>query len=182
MPILVNFLLFQFGWLACVLGGAWQMPWLGTMLVAAIIGWHLRGAAQPQRELQLLLIAGALGAVWDSALVAAGLLDYPSGTLLEGTAPHWIVAMWMLFATTLNLSLRWLQGRPALSMVCGAIAGPLAYYAGHRLGGVQMPDLQAALLTLAAGWAVILPLLVLLARHFDGVRGEPAATQALAGH
>jgi len=181
MPKLLNFALFQLGWLTCVLGGAWQLPWLGTLLATAIVGWHLLHAARPGSELQLVLMASALGAVWDSLLVAAGLLVYPSGTLLPGTAPHWIVAMWALFATTLNLSLDWLKGRYLLSALAGAAGGPLAFYAGMQLGGVRMPDPQAALLVLAAGWAVIMPLLVWLAQRYDGVRETRAAPQALAG-
>jgi hypothetical protein len=181
MAKLLNFALFQLGWLACVLGGAWQLPWLGTAIAAAIVGWHLHIAARPRGELQLLLMAGALGATWDSLLVTAGLLIYPSGTLIAGTAPHWIVAMWMLFATTLNLSLDWLKGRYLLSVLAGAAGGPLAFYAGMRLGGVYMPDPQAALLVLAAGWAVMMPLLAWLAQRFDGVRETCPAPQALAG-
>lgn len=181
MAMAANFVLFQVGWLACVLGGAWQMPWLGTLVAAVIIAWHLHVAARPRFEVQLILLAGALGAAWDSALVSAGLLSYPSGTLIAGTAPHWIIAMWMLFATTLNLSLRWLQGRYWLSAVCGALAGPLAYYAGMRLGGVYMPDMQGALLALSLGWAVLLPLLTWLAPRFDGTCAEPAGGHVMAG-
>jgi len=181
MAKLANFVLFQLGWLACVLGGAWQLPWLGTALAAAIIGWHLRTAIRPRQALALILLVGAMGAAWDSLLVNAGLLAYPSGTLIAGTAPHWIIAMWMLFATTLNLSLRWLQGSYWLAAAGGALGGPLAYYAGQQLGGVQMPDPQAALLTLALGWAVLLPLLASLAQRFDGIRTKYAVSQAWAG-
>lgn len=181
MAKLWNFVLFQLGWLACVLGGAWQLPWLGTLLAAAIVAWHLRNAARPGSEMLLLTMAGALGAAWDSLLVSTGLLVYPSGTLLPGTAPYWIVAMWVLFATTLNLSLDWLKGRFLLSALAGAAGGPLAFYAGMRLGGVQMPDTQTALLVLAAGWALIMPLLVWLAQRYDGVCVTRPAPQALAG-
>ena len=42
--------------------------------------------------------------VFDTLLVWLGWFTYSSGTLIAGTAPHWMVALWMLFATTLNLS------------------------------------------------------------------------------
>ena len=41
----------------------------------------------------------------------AGWLAYPSGTFIAGLAPYWIVGMWMLFATTLNITFRWLHER-----------------------------------------------------------------------
>ncbi|MEZ5583023.1 MAG: DUF2878 domain-containing protein [Candidatus Competibacteraceae bacterium] len=170
MPILLNFLAFQFGWLACVLGGAYGLPWLGTGLAMALIAAHIRWTANPRRELILILTIGVLGAAWDSLLVALGWLIYPSGTLIAGTAPHWIVAMWMLFATTLNVSLRWLHGRLLLATVLGALGGPLAYFAGYRLGGVEFSQLWVGLTALGLGWAVLMPLLTVLAERFDGMR------------
>jgi hypothetical protein len=181
MLILTNFLIFQIGWLACVLGGANHLPWAGTGVAALAVAWHLSQAAAPRRELTLVLAVGLLGALWDSLLVAAGLLQYPSGTLVPGTAPHWIVAMWLLFATTLNVSLRWLRQRYTLAAIFGALGGPLAYYAGEQLGGVQIPQLGAAMAALAVGWAVIMPLLTVLAQRCDGMRTPLAAPIAATG-
>ena len=178
MNILVNALAFQMGWLACVLGGANQLPWAGTLVAAFIIAWHLSQAKRPGREFALLAVAGVLGAVWDSLLVAAGLLSYPSGTLLAGTAPYWIVAMWVLFASTLNVSLRWLRGRWTLAALLGALGGPLAYYAGAGLDGVEVTVPWLAFGALAAGWAVLMPLLIALAMYFDGMRAGPAPAGA----
>ncbi len=168
MPLALNFLLFQLGWFACVLGGAHQLPWFGVGVAGAIVLLHLRLAAEPRRELALIAAAGALGAVWDSALVATGLLAYPSGLLHPSLAPVWIIAMWMLFATTPNLSLRWLKGRPWLAAACGAVAGPLAYLGGEALGGVRFNAPAAGLAALALGWSLLLPLLMGAAVRLNG--------------
>lgn len=178
MNILLNLTAFQLGWFACVLGGANQFPWLGTLVAALIVAWHLSQAQSPGREFTLLAAVGALGATWDSLLVAGGWLTYPSGTLLAGTAPHWIVAMWVLFASTLNVSLRWLRGRWILGTVLGAIAGPLAYYAGAGLGGVVITEPLFAFTALAVGWAAFVPLLIKLSIRFDGMRTRPVLTGA----
>jgi hypothetical protein len=178
MNMLVNALAFQLGWFACVLGGANQLPWLGTLLAVLIVTWHLRQARHPAREFTLLMAVGMLGAVWDSLLVAAGWLSYPSGTLLANTAPHWIVAMWVLFASTLNVSLRWLRGRWLVAAVLGALAGPLAYYAGAQLGGVTIDAPQPAFAALALGWAAFMPLLIKLSTRLDGMRAVPAPAGA----
>ena len=174
-PMLINFIAFQIGWFACVLGGAHQLPWFGTLLVGIIIAIHLSRASQPRAELFLILIAIAIGSIWDSFLVWNGWLEYPSGTLIPDMAPHWILAMWGIFATTLNLSLRWLKGRWLLALVSGAIAGPLAYYAGARLGGVIFSEQATALIALSLGWAVLMPLLVALSQRFDGFPNLAAA-------
>jgi hypothetical protein len=178
MNILMNFAAFQLGWFACVLGGANQMPWLGTLVATLIVAWHLGQAQSPGREFTLLAAVGALGATWDSLLVAAGWLTYPSGTLFTNTAPHWIVAMWVLFASTLNVSLRWLRGRWILGTVLGAVAGPLAYYAGASLGGVVIAEPLFAFTSLALGWAAFVPLLVRLSTRLDGMRTLPVTAGA----
>jgi len=168
MRLVANFVLFQIGWFACVLGGAHAMPWLGPAIVLPIIAWHLARATRPDRELTLILIAGAIGAAFDSALVAAGWVRYASGTLADGTAPYWMVALWMLFATTLNVSLRWLRTRPLAGATLGAVGGPLAYWGGARLGGVAFVEPVAAIAAIAFGWALLTPALVRLAERFDG--------------
>jgi len=166
--VLANFLLFQIGWFACALGGAQDRPWLGTGIALAIVAWHVGRARRPREELILVLISAGIGAAADSALVAIGWVVYASGTIVPGTAPVWLVAMWMLFATTLNVSLRWLRRYPLAAIALGAVGGPLAYWAGARLGAMEFVAPVAATAALAIGWAVLTPLLVGLARRFDG--------------
>jgi hypothetical protein len=171
--ILINAATFQVGWLCCVLAGANHLPWLGTATALLIVIWHVFGSNDWQKELSLVFSVVCIGAAWDSLLVFNGLLQYPSGTLISGTAPHWIIAMWALFATTLNVSLRWLKYRPLLGAMLGAASGPAAYFAGYKLGGVQFPDMATALLALAGGWAVLMPLLTTLSNRFDGKSVQP---------
>jgi len=169
MTWLANFLAFQIGWFTCVLGGAHGLPWVGTGIALVIVAWHLTRAASPQQELLLVLSAAAIGALFDSLLVWLGWLTYSSGTLIADTAPHWMVALWMLFATTLNQSLAWLKRRVFVAVLFGAIGGPLAYLGGAKLGALNFAAPTAGLLALAIGWALLTPLLALIAQRCDGV-------------
>jgi hypothetical protein len=178
MAILLNLVGFKLGWLACVVGGANGWPLLGSAIALAIVLAHVATARAPGRELTLILIVGAIGAIWDSLLAGSGLLTYASGTLFAGTAPYWIVAMWLLFGTLLNKSLRWMHGRLVIAALFGAVGGPLAFYAGHRLGAVDFADTTGAMIALGVGWAVIMPLLVTLAQRFDGISDRPGAAAA----
>jgi hypothetical protein len=183
MPLLSNFIAFQIGWFACVLGGAHGVPWLGSSIAVLIVAWHMTHAARPKQELILVLIAGAIGAIWDSALVTLGWISFPSGTLLAGTAPYWMVALWMLFATTLNVSLAWLKRSALLAALFGAIGGPLAYYGGAKLGALSFLAPTPALVALALGWGLLTPLLIMLALRFDGfVSALDARAPAGVGH
>jgi hypothetical protein len=170
---LLNFVVFQVAWFACVAGAARGHALAGTLAVVAAVALHLWLA--PRRAPEAWLVGGAIaiGLVWDSLLVAAGLVSYPTGTFAPGLAPHWILAMWALFATTLNLSLGWLRGRPALAALLGAVGGPLAYFAGYRLGAIEAPEIGLALLAQGAGWAALMPLLAALAARVNGF--APAA-------
>jgi hypothetical protein len=177
--VVLNFVAFQVAWFACVLGGANDRAMAGTMVVGAVIGLHLALAQRPLPEALLIAVAAVIGLVWDSSLVALGLMSYPAGNFAPGLAPHWIVAMWALFATSLNLSMAWLKGRPWLAALFGAVGGPLAYLAGARLGGLQMPDPALALGVQALGWAVLLPVLTSLAARLNGFGPAPLAAWSI---
>lgn len=169
MNVWVNVAAFQVGWFACVLGGARGMPWAGTAIALGVVAIHLYNAPRPRHEALLIMFAAVLGLAADTLLIRAGWLVFSSGAIVPGAAPHWIVAMWMIFATTLNVSLRWMKKRWLLAVGFGAVGGPLAYVAGAKLGAVILPEPIAALVAVAAVWALAMPLLLLVADRFDGM-------------
>ncbi|WP_236848801.1 DUF2878 domain-containing protein [Candidatus Thiodictyon syntrophicum] len=165
--VLLNFVAYQIAWFACVLGGAHQLPWVGVAVTAVAVAIHLVLVPAPGRDALLILTVAAIGALWDGLLVGLGILEYPSGVVLPWLAPVWIIAMWAGFATTLHVSLRWLLGRWRLATLFGALGGPLAYYAGMRLGAVNFPDPVVALAVLAGGWSILMPLACWIAIKLD---------------
>ncbi len=179
MHMLINFVAFQVGWFSSVIGAAQHMPWIGPIALLAVLMIHLRLARQPQRELALVFTCGALGACFDSLLTAAGWVSYPSGQFSAVLAPYWIVTMWMLFGTTLNISMGWLKRRPLLAAAFGAVGGPASYIAGQKLGGIVLVDYYAALIALAIGWAIFMPLLLALADRLDGMSDDFTATEVM---
>jgi hypothetical protein len=172
----VNFVGFQCAWLACVAGAATGPAWLALPIVITVVGWHVARANAPRREIAVLLIVAAAGTLWDSVPAAAGWIAYDDGVVIEHAAPWWISALWLSFATTLNVSLRWLRGRWLVAALLGAVAGPLCYRAGAALGALSLAEPRTALAAQAAAWALMLPLLIEVARRFDGI--EPAALPA----
>nr|WP_186329810.1 DUF2878 domain-containing protein [Variovorax boronicumulans] len=166
---LANFAVSQLAWFAVVLGAAHGHPLGGTLCALAAIAWHLWVVPRPVPELRLVLLACVVGGAAESVVVALGHVAYPSGQPMADWPPYWIVALWGLFAITLNVNLRWLRGRAWLSAFVGAVAGPAAFSAGVRLGGAQFVHPGPALATLACLWALALPLLLWLSARFDGV-------------
>ena len=169
--VIRNFVLFQLGWFSCVLGGASPgYAWAGLVIVTFIVLLHLAQAYSVADEAMLILVVMAAGTAWDSSLVTLGLFNFSSGSFIDGMAPLWITAMWGLFATTLNVSMKWLKGRYVLAAIFGAIGGPLAYLAGQRLGAVEFSDTTTAVIVVSAGWLVIMPALMALSERLNGYR------------
>ena len=169
----VNFIAFQLGWFACVFSAAIDRPWLGLPVVLSVLLLHLLAAARPRREAALLGLSLCCGLLLDSLLVGGGWVSYRTGQWLPWLAPYWILAMWPLFATTLNISMRWLHGRQILAALLGAVGGPLSYLGGERLGALELAPGLAAVMALAVAWGLAMPLLNALAARFDGVRSGP---------
>lgn len=165
--VLKNLILFKAAWTAVVFSAANGMAWLGALAVAGVVFEHLRTARNAALETRLLLIAGVVGLTWESLLVRAGLLEYSAGIIQAGLAPYWIVTMWLLFATTLNVGMKWLQRHWLVAAVAGGLGGPMAFFAGSKIGAVVFTDPVISLLVIGIGWAVLLPLLSALAGNLD---------------
>lgn len=168
--IVQNAVLFQIGWFACVLTASNNLAWLGSLAAAGILIIHLSRAFDFRMEIKTIVLITAMGTLWDSILMQTQFYQFSHGILIAGIAPYWLIALWALFASTLSLSLRWLKHRKFLASALGFIAGPVSYYAGHRLGAIEFSNTTMALMLTAIGWAVILPLVLMISERFDGFR------------
>ncbi|MBK6008387.1 DUF2878 domain-containing protein [Ramlibacter ginsenosidimutans] len=167
LRLLVNFAAFQAAWFACVHFAARGEALAACASVLAAVVLHFAWSDHRSADLRLVAVALGVGLVWDTAMVQGGLIAYAASGWSAAWAPPWILALWVLFATTLRSPLRWLHGRPLLAAGFGGIGGPLSYLAAARLGACVFPDVQVALVVLAEGWAVLTPVLVQLASRFD---------------
>jgi hypothetical protein len=166
---LISFVAFQLCWFACVVGASRGLPWLGPVVVAVFAAAHLwtTPAGRPRAgQTWLLGLAAAIGYAADSALVLAGVLSFPPHASLGWPSSAWMVALWVAQAATLTGAMSWLADRYLLGAVFGAVGGPLAYLAGVRLGAAILgPSQTAALIVVAAEWALAMPLLLWIARQ-----------------
>jgi hypothetical protein len=78
--------------------------------------------------------------------------------------PLWLILLWAVLATTLRHCLAWTAKPWWRASLLGAIGGPMSYYAGSQLAGVQLPlGLWPSLALLAVLWAVVFVVLQWLA-------------------
>ena len=117
---------------------------------------HVLVLSRQKSEWRSLLAVAICGWIIDSALIQFGVLHMANTAWL----PLWLALLWLAFATTVGYSLQWTATPWWLGSVLGAIAGPLSYWAGARLAGVELPlghGPSVALLGLV--WALAMPLL-----------------------
>lgn len=178
----INFVGFQLGWFACVLGAANQLPWLGIVVAIPILGWHLWQANNPRLEIALMLIATVFGSLFDQSLLSLGLIEFAPNSWPSALLPAWMMVLWMLFVTTLNVSLRWMRDKYVISILFGLIGGPLAYWGGTKLGAMHLLKPTAILITLSLGWGVFMPVLLWLSARLDGYTHMASARKEVFTH
>ncbi len=160
---LINVAGFQTGWFAAVLGAGNDMPWLGLIVVPIVLLIHVLLSSQRKAEISFIALAGFIGFWVDTLLVYAGVFTPVQYLSPEPFSPPWMVALWMGFATSINVSLKKLHGRYSLSALLGAFGGPSAYYGGAKLGAMISIPGAIDLLVLAVTWAAAVPVLFFIA-------------------
>jgi hypothetical protein len=144
-----NALWFQSLWFCTVMGREVLLPLALVLLVV-----HVWLAGDRRSEVRQLLLVGGLGIAVDAALGVAGVYIFAGGALV----PLWLCCLWLGFAAVLGRSLAWLAARPLVCFIAGAVAFPLNYWAGQRLGAVEFGyALPVTLAVLAIIWGVVLP-------------------------
>lgn len=146
-----NALWLQVGWWACVLGA--RLPCLLWVAVAGLLV-HLCLCPGLRSEGRVLLWVTLAGCLLDSVLGMFGVWRFEHWPL-----PFWLAVLWLVLASGLRHSLAWAGRPPWRGAVLGLLGGPLAYLAGARLAGIELPlgPLYTGLI-LAPIWALVLPL------------------------
>jgi hypothetical protein len=173
----LSFIGLQLGWFACVLGAGRGFSWFGPVVVSVGLLAHVWN--QPRsaraREALVLFLAALLGFIVDTALLRAGIMTI----LGAAVSPPWLVALWpnLAAATASGGSLGSLSRRPILGALLGALAAPLAYDGGARLGAIGFEQGRLrALVTIGLVWSLVLPTLFWIRRWMDRSRGDRDAS------
>ncbi len=150
--ILINVVLFQIGWLVCVVGG--DLPaLLFTLPVLVVHHWLVM---ENRGEWKLIIGVVAVGCVWDIAMVQSEVIQYPDGLLLG--IPLWLICLWLLFATTFMHALFWLRRYLWLAAPLAGLLGPASYWVGSNLSDASLSvPLWLSLGVMAGGWMILFP-------------------------
>ncbi|MEP6940250.1 MAG: DUF2878 domain-containing protein [Rudaea sp.] len=178
--IWVNAIVFQLAWLLTVAAAGRGLGWVGPLVTVAFAAYTLACGGNARADRLLVCVAATLGFALDSLWACSHVIEYAATFPAVKIAPLWIVALWVNFALSLNHSLAWLLQRPLLAVLFGAVGGPLSYFIADRswhavaLGA----PLASTLSLLALAWAIVTPLLCILARRLRAT-ASPAFSPVL---
>ena len=146
---LINAVLFQVVWFACVLGGAAGTSLWGALTVLALVAFSA-WVGMLRHDLPFVCAGLFAGFALDTGWIQLGILDYGGAQV----APAWIVLLWCGLGLTLNHSMQMFTARPLLGGVLAGATAPLSYLGGERLGAVSVPD-PVAMAWVGLVWAVV---------------------------
>lgn len=160
----INFLLFHTCWMATAYGAGLGLAWLGPVFVIPALLLHLLLLEDGAREILFLVLAAVVGFLIEGGLFFLGVFQYafhPEGFVLP---PYWSFTLWLIFATLFHGSLYWIRGQVGVQVLLGAILGPFSYYSAAALDVIVFEWTGPwAVVTIAAVWGFLLPLLSYIA-------------------
>lgn len=157
MKLIANALAYQAVWFSAIL---WAVP--GAVLGCIIILIFLGTSERRADDLKIIGFLVFLGLLVDGTLQQIGFFTFTSPGL---PIPFWLLVIWMGLAMTINHSLAWFKNKLLLAALFGGLGGPLAYWAGTRLGAASFNwPLSSSLLILAIIWSLMFPSIMLFSR------------------
>lgn len=161
---IINFILFDFAWFACVFSGVHNTPLIAVAVVLVVLTYNFMMRKEHfLSDLKLILTVSAIGFCLDSFNLLIDVFNLHGSPRFVYLCPLWLFMLWMAFSTILRNSLSWLEGRYWLGCLLGAFSGSTSYLAGARMGAVNVNSWGFATVVIAIEWALVMPLFIWLA-------------------
>lgn len=157
---LLQLLLFQLGWWACVLSVKFNLELEAIVLCTIVLLIQLKSAPQRTQVLKLIGLVLPIGILLDSMTQWFLGFDF-YGWAFQAWSPFWLWMIWAMFTKALcdsALFLGRLQVR--YQALLGIIFGPLTYLSGAKLGAAELNASALQLLILALSWGLLTPILI----------------------
>ena len=144
----INAVLFQVGWFSCIL-----LPVKYSVPIAsAVLTAHYFLSGKSDKEMLKIFAIGSIGYCMDVVCQSMGLINLSA----SNSPVIYLVLVWLLFASTLNWSMKFFMLSPLRSAVLGLLA-PMSYFAAQQLNKVQYSEpLVKSMLIHALLWSVLM--------------------------
>ncbi len=151
----ILFALSYFGWFGCVFSGKFELGPVSYLVPAVFLAVYNRVERLNWALLLVFSIIIVFGLAFDTLALSQGwivMTQSHSGWL----PPHWLIALWLLFAFAVPMYNTWLKEKYLLAGVLGFFIGPVTYFSGGKLG-VLLMDQPLAFLFYALFWGLFFP-------------------------
>ncbi len=148
------FIWFYLGWFGCVYFAKWDLSIWSYVFPLIPVVFILKFNFLTKQKIMFLGLVSLVGTLFDLAIYRAGFIEFPNHSTFF--VPHWLVSMWLLFASAFPISQNFLKQRLWLAALLGAVFGPLSYYSGQTLQVLAFKG-QLAIPIYALFWGLLFP-------------------------
>lgn len=157
---IINFILFQLLWTACVLGAAYQQFQFTWLFLGLIIAMSIY--SPDKKDLIYASLFCLIGYGSDSLMSYLSLIKYQSFIFHDTLAPAWILMLWLGMALSIRWSFSWLLKYPKIGSLFMMVGAPFSYFFAHNLGAIEIQFFPETLFFISFVWGIIYLLLLQL--------------------
>ena len=145
---------FKVTWLGCVMGEIYISSYFGLIVGIIYLFIFFYFEKNKKRAFNIILIFSLAGYSFDSFLSYSDLYKINSDINFL-FLPIWFLVLWPSFSSLLVNLFSFLKNNLIISILFGAIFGPLSYYAGIALGLVTLINYESFIL-MSLFWGVLM--------------------------
>ena len=150
---LIDFVLFQAVWFACVLATRSDFPHALPLLSLLLVFARVVGTKRFRQALPFVCACALIGVCGDAVLVKLGFLRFDPYPDLFG-APLWMVALWLNFGLMIHPLFSWFVKSFPRALIGFSVGGAIAYYSGEKLEVLSLPLGWKSALAVGAEWGI----------------------------
>ena len=83
-----------------------------------------------------------------------------------------MVALWISFSTTFRHSMSWLRHKYIFASVFAFIGGPLANFAGQKIGAINGINTLSSVMAIGIFWALVFPSILYALNYYEKKMGN----------
>lgn len=166
---IVNIILLNVLWFACVLGAANNLLWPGFLALSVLLVINIYNRSLKRIDLKIVLFSLMAGLIIDGLLHAQGMIRYEHKILDSAFLPPiWILILWVGFGATVRTGMQWLLAQPKLGAVIMLIGAPLSYFSAEKLGAANITMFWQAMSFIGVSWLLYFGLVIYLIKDYKG--------------
>jgi len=155
MMVVLNIILLNLLWFACVLGASNGLLWPSIVCLSLLLMFVVIYVGFNRKDMKVIVFSLLFGTLVDGYLQSSGLLIYASPFhQLSYIPPVWIMFLWIGFGASIKTGMQWFLANPMIGTVIMTVGAPVSYFSASRLGAVVFTDWLEVMSLIAIAWLI----------------------------